>query len=184
MTERPDTRRRSGIGLGILLIVLGVVFLVGRQLQFDWGAVGWPAFIVASGIGLFVLAFAVGGKPGTGFAVPAGIVTMAGIVLAVQNATGLWATWAYAWALVAPFGVGMGMIAYGLLTGQRDLVKGGTVPLLTGLGLFVGFGLFFEGIIGLSGLAIAGADTIIAAGVVILGIVFVITGLGRRSPSG
>lgn len=180
MTDRTNDERRSRIGLGVLLIALGALFLIGRQLQFDWGSVGWPIFIVASGLGLFVLAFAVGGKPGTGFAVPAGIVTMTGVVLAVQNATGLWQTWAYAWALVAPFGVGLGLVVYGLLTGQRDLVKGGTAPLLTGLGLFAGFALFFEGFIGLSGFAIAGADTIIAAGVVILGVVVVLLGLRRR----
>lgn len=180
MTERTNAERRSRIGLGILLIVLGVAFLAGRQLQFDWGAVGWPMFIVASGIGLFVLAFVVGGKPGTGFAVPAGIVTMTGLVLATQNATGLWATWAYAWALVAPFGVGIGLVIYGLLTGQREIARNGTGPLLSGLGLFAGFALFFEGFVGLSGFAIAGADTLIAAGIVILGVVVVLLGLRRR----
>jgi len=180
MTERTNAERRSGIGLGILLIVLGAAFLVGRQLHLDWGAVGWPVFVVASGIGLFVLAFAVGGKPGTGFAVPAGIVTMTGLVLAFQNATGLWATWAYAWALVAPFGVGLGLLLYGILTGQRDVARGGTAPLLTGLGLFAGFALFFEGFVGLSGFAIVGADTIIAVGVVALGIVIMLLGLRRR----
>jgi len=180
MTERTNAERRSRIGLGILLIVLGVAFLVGRQLQIDWGAVGWPMFIVASGIGLFVLAFVVGGKPGTGFAVPAGIVTMTGLVLAAQNATGLWATWAYAWALVAPFGVGIGLVVYGALTGQRDVLRSGSGPLLVGLGLFAGFALFFEGFVGLSGFAIAGADTLIAAGVVALGIVIMLLGLRRR----
>jgi len=41
--------------------------------------------------------------------IPGSIITIAGLVLAVQNTFDLFATWAYAWALVAPGGVGLGI---------------------------------------------------------------------------
>ena len=183
MDKIVDTERRTRIGLGILLIAVGAIFLVGRQLDLDWRSIGWPIFVIGGGLALFVLAIAVGSKPGAGFAVPAGIVTMTGLVLAVQNATGLWATWAYAWALVAPGGVGVGLVLYGVLTRQRELARGGLAPLLTGAGLFVGFAAFFELFVGLSGLQIEGGDTILAVGVIALGVILLVVGATRRRPA-
>src|SRR5512134_3895148 len=113
------------------------------------------------------------GAAGAALAVPAGIATMVGIVLAVQNATDLWETWAYAWALVAPGGVGLGLLLYGLLTRQPDVATGGGWALLVGLGLFLGFGFFFESVIGLSGDKVAGMETLMAAGIVGIGIVII-----------
>ena len=107
--------------------------------------------MLVPGIVLFAGGLSMGGKPGLALAVPGGIVSMVGVVLTFQSATGLWATWAYAWALVAPGGVGLAFVLYGLLTGQRDIARGGVPLLLTGLGLFIGFGLFFEGVLHLSG---------------------------------
>ena len=43
------------------------------------------------------------------------LVALVGVVLAVQETYGLYQTWAYAWALVAPGGVGVGLTIYGLL---------------------------------------------------------------------
>lgn len=183
-TRRPAAaERRATMGLGILLIVLGIAFLVGRQVGVDWEQVGWPVFVIAPGLVLFALAFAVGGRGGSGFAVAGGIVTMTGLVLAFQNATELWATWAYAWALVAPGGVGAGLLLYGLLTRQRDFVEGGSWALIVGIGLFLGFAFFFESLIGLSGDEVSGLDGLFAAGLVALGVVVVaVSVLSRRRP--
>jgi len=106
---------------------------------------------------------------------------MVGVVLSFQAATGLWATWAYAWALVAPGGVGVALVLYGLLTGQGDLVRNGVPVLLTGLGLFVAFGLFFEAVLHLSGDALPFGEPILAGGLVVLGAAILLMGLlGRR----
>jgi hydrogenase/urease accessory protein HupE len=113
-------------------------------------------------------------------AIPGGIVSMVGVVLSVQAATGLWATWAYAWALVAPGGVGLAFVLYGILTGQSDIAREGVPILLTGLGLFVAFGLFFEGVLHLSGAALPLAEPVLAAGLVVLGVVIVFVGLTAR----
>lgn len=182
MDSGSATERRTTVAIGALLIIVGVVFLVGQQLAIDWGASGWPLFIIVPGLILFALAVAVGGRSGAAFAVPAGIVTMTGVVLAVQNATDLWATWAYAWALVAPGGVGLGLFAYGILAGQRDLIEAGGRTLLVGLGLFLGFGFFFEAILHLSGDQLAGLDGVFAIGLIALGVIFVALSVVTRRP--
>jgi hypothetical protein len=142
---------RGGMILGAILVVLGLLFLAERVLNVDLGQYGWPLFIIVPGILLFLFSFAAPPRGGSGFAIAGAITTVVGLILAVQNVTDLWATWAYAWALVAPGAVGLGMAVYGFVRGMPDLVSNGLRTLGAGLGLFVGFGLFFEGVIGLSG---------------------------------
>ena len=149
---------RGTVVLGLALVVIGGLALLGRALSIDILGLGWPLFVLIPGIVMFAGGVAIGGRAGLGLAIPGGIVSMAGIVLSVQAATGLWATWAYAWALVAPGGVGLAFIVYGLITRQPDLARNGVPILLTGLGLFVAFGLFFEGVLHLSGDALPLAD--------------------------
>jgi hypothetical protein len=173
--------RRGTIVLGLALVILGGLALLGRMFSIDLLGLGWPIFVLAPGIALFAAGLAVGGRAGLGLAIPGGIVSMVGVVLSFQAATGLWATWAYAWALVAPGGVGVALVLYGLLTGQGDLVRNGVPVLLTGLGLFVAFGLFFEGLLHLSGDALPIGEEILAGGLVILGAAILLMGvLGRR----
>ncbi len=184
MALMDDPGRRGVMVVGALLVFFGVVALVGQALSWDVLETGWPLFIVATGIVLFAAGVAVGGPGGLGFAIPGGIVTMVGLVITFQAATDLWATWAYAWGLVAPGGVGLGMVLYGLVTRQQEFVRSGTPPLLVGLGLFLGFGLFFEGVIGLNGDRFVGMETALAAGLVLLGLAIVAAGLlGRRRPT-
>lgn len=173
---------RGAIVLGIVLVVVGGLTLLGRALAIDVLGIGWPVLIIAPGVALFAAAVAVGGPAGVAFAIPGGIVTMVGLVLAFQSATGLWATWAYAWALVAPGGVGAGMLLYGLIAGQRDMARAGLPILLTGLGLFLGFGLFFEGVLHLSGPDLPIAEPVLAVGLVTLGVLVLLSGFvgGRR----
>lgn len=188
--DRRDTsdmgaERRSSLVLGAILIVIGAVFLLARQLDLglDVGRTGWALFVIAPGVVLFIASLAVGGRAGSGLAVAGSIVTVTGVILAVQNATGLWSTWAYAWTLVAPGGVGLGLLVYGVLTRQRDLAMSGAWTLLVGLVLFLLFAFFFETVIGLSGGRIAGFDAILAGGLVLLGVVIVAASVrpGRRS---
>ncbi|HET9344998.1 MAG TPA: hypothetical protein VFO05_04780 [Candidatus Limnocylindrales bacterium] len=142
---------RGGIILGAILVVLGLLFLAQRVLDVDLGQYGWPLFVIVPGVLLFLFSFSAPPREGSGLAVAGAITTAVGVILAVQNVTDLWATWAYAWALVAPGAVGLGMAVYGFVRGMPDLVREGLRALGAGLGLFVAFGLFFEGVIGLSG---------------------------------
>jgi len=181
MLSSRSPSERSTIVLGLALVIIGGLALLGRVLSIDLLGLGWPIFVLVPGIVLFAGGVAVGGKAGLGLAIPGGIVSMVGVVLSVQAATGLYATWAYAWALVAPGGVGLAFVVYGLLTGQPDLVRNGLPILLTGIGLFVAFGLFFEALLHLSGESFPLAEPILAAGLVILGAAILLLGaFGRR----
>jgi len=140
--------QRGGLIVGLVLILLGGGALL---VQVGGLSIGWPIWIIVPGLALILGAVAIGGSGGAGMASFGGIVLMTGIVLAVQQATGLYQTWAYAWALVAPGGVGVGLAIYGLLARRGDDLRAGLVTLFVGIVLFlVGF-LFFEGVLGLSG---------------------------------
>jgi hypothetical protein len=186
-TPTPGTRPASGRGpfvAGVILVIIGGAFLVARLVDFELRAETWPIWVVAPGVALLVAAFAMGGRGGVGFAVPGAIVTTVGLVLWVQEALDVYATWAYAWALVAPGSVGLALLAYGLFIGDREMASGGLTAMVTGVGLFLVFGLFFEGIIGLSGNRIEGLDTALPVAVVALGVVLLVAGLfWRRGPT-
>jgi len=134
-------------GVGIVLIALGAIFLLGRFV--DLGAALWPLFVMAPGIALLAWAF-LGGREASGLAVPGSIVTMVGLILFVQNVTGRFDTWAYAWGLIVA-SVGVGTWLYGSLALRDKEMEDGARILMIGLALFAGFGVFFEFVIGLGG---------------------------------
>jgi GNAT superfamily N-acetyltransferase len=72
------------------------------------------------------------------------VVSTVGLVLAWQNMTGRWESWAYAWALVGPTATGVGSFLGGLRTGNPRLRDAGMWQIAVGLALFGGFYLFFE----------------------------------------
>lgn len=133
--------------LGILLIALGALFLLTRF--GDLGAFLWPVFVIAPGVGLLVWAF-MGGKSAAGLAVPGSIVSTVGLILLVQQITGRFDTWAYAWGLIVA-SVGVGTWLYGTLGDREKEVRDGIRTATTGLVLFAAFGVFFEFVIGLGG---------------------------------
>jgi hypothetical protein len=139
----------SMAALAVILIVGGGILLAAQLMDVDLGRIGWPFFVIAPGAVLLVAGLASAG--GVGLTIAGSIVTIVGLILFFQNSTGLYATWAYAWALTGPFGAGLGMVLHGMVHRQPNSVRDGLWPMLTGLGLFlVGF-VFFEGIIGISG---------------------------------
>jgi hypothetical protein len=143
-----DGDGRTGTAVfGIILVAIGVAFFVGNSLEFDWVGAGWPLMVIGPGACMLLGGLAIRNEGGLGLAIPGAIVTTVGLVLAFQQATDAWASWAYMWALVAPGSVGIALAAHGLLHGNRDLLDGGLRTMATGLGLFVGFGLFFENVL-------------------------------------
>jgi len=103
--------------------------------------------VIVPGLFLLVAGLAIPSEAGLGIVIPGAIVTTVGLILAFQQATGTWASWAYMWALVAPGSVGLGLSAHGLLHRRWELLEAGLKTAATGLGLFVGFGLFFESVL-------------------------------------
>jgi hypothetical protein len=152
--DNDDASRRWRGGeaaLGGLLLLLGIVVLLGQVLEVDLGRVGWPFFVIVPGLGLLGLGLAAAGRLGEVLAMVGGVVTMAGLVLGVQNATDRFETWAYAWALVVLVGAGVGRWLVGMVRGRRDLVASGGWLIAAGLVAFVVLAVFFEVVVGIGG---------------------------------
>jgi len=148
----PPARRTPGgttLALGVVLVVVGIFALAVVVSGVDLTQYGWPLFVIIPGLTLLVVGF-VGG--GAGASIPGGLVTMLGLVLAYQSSSGDWPSWAFTWPLVAPFGVGLGMYLQALR--DRDtmaLRRGRTLMLIGFLISIIGF-VFFESILGISGM--------------------------------
>jgi hypothetical protein len=143
--------RRGGAGssaaLGIVLVVVGLFALLVAVSGLDMSLYGWPLFVILPGVTLLVIGF-VGVGPGA--SIPGGIVTVLGLLLAYQNSTGDWPSWAFAWALVAPGGVGLGMYLQALRDRDPVNLKTGRSLMFIGLLIFmIGF-VLFESILGIS----------------------------------
>jgi hypothetical protein len=171
---------RSSLVVGGLLILVGIALLVGQFAGVDLGRVGWPFFVIIPGVVVLILGLWLAGSAGEGLSTVGSMVTMVGLILLYQNSTGHWATWAYAWALVAPTSIGVGQLLFGALHGQGKLVRSGLDTMLAGLGLFVVLGLFFELVIGLSGFRVRGGDIILPAVLIGLGLLLLIRNLFKH----
>ncbi len=142
-------RGGAGVAVGVVLVVVGAFYLFVQLFAIDLSSYGWPLFVIIPGLTLLIVGFV---SLGTGAAIPGGILTMVGIVLAVQNSTGSWASWAYAWALVAPGGVGVGLFLQGLRERETGLIKQGrNLMFIAAMIFLVGF-VFFESVLDISGM--------------------------------
>ena len=126
--------------IGIVLVVLGLVFLLGRGL--DFGALAWPFFVLVPGLIMLAVAF-LGQRGSAGLAIPGSIVTTIGLILLVLNLTDYWQAWAYSWALIVA-GAGLGNFIQGALTRDAMKERDGLKAAYFGLVLFAAFGAFFE----------------------------------------
>jgi hypothetical protein len=178
-TRDVDRERRSSLVLGLLLILGGAGFLVARAAGIRIEDVGWPLYVILPGIGLIVAALVIRGPASIGLGIAGSVTTATGLILAVQDATGLYETWAYAWALIAPTSIGVGLVIGGFSTGDRELLANGARTIGVGLVMFLAFAFFFEGIIGLSGARIPGLDTFLPLVLIVVGIGVVAYGLIR-----
>jgi hypothetical protein len=126
------------------------------------------------------LGLATPGRLGEVLAMVGGVVTMAGLVLGVQNATDRFDTWAYAWALVTLTGAGVGRWLVGVVRGRGELAASGGWLIAAGLVVFVVFAVVFEVLVGIGGgggaLGGAAGRYILAALLIGAGLVLV----GRR----
>ncbi len=183
VSSRSSAAPEAGLVAGLILVVVGAVFLVGRVVNLTLGPDAWPLWIIVPGLAMLAGSLAIPPRGGVGLAIPGAILTMVGIVLWVQATYDLYATWAYAWALIAPTGPGLGMLIYGLVRGDRGLAGDGLRMTLVGLGLFLGFALFFEGAVGLSGDRVAGLNDVLPFVAIGLGILMVLLSFTRRGGS-
>lgn len=125
---------------GIVLIVLGLLFVFGRGINVSDFA--WPLFVIIPGLILLTMAF-MGRKDAAGLTVPGSIVTTIGLILLVLNLTDYWQAWSYCWALIVA-AAGFGNFLNGALTKSPHKEREGLKATYVGLALFAGFGSFFE----------------------------------------
>ena len=187
MTEpiQPPERRGGSQGAAVLgagLIVLGVIFFAGQQLNIDIGEAAWPFYVIAPGLALATLGLTQ--RRGSGLTIAGSVVTMVGLVLLYQNATDRFESWAYAWALVGPGGSGIGMLLYGTRSGDRKMARDGFWTILTALGIFAVGLVFFEGIIGISGERLPLPNWVLPVAVIVIGVLVLIRGLTFRDHRG
>jgi hypothetical protein len=140
-----DKGRRSALAGGIILILLGLLFLAGQFNLLSWaGDLTWPLILVGIGAAMLIIGLLVG-EPG--MAVPACVVAGIGGILYWQNETGQWETWAYVWTLIPGF-VGIGTILAGLFEWKWETIRGGIWLLAISAILFAIFSSIFAPMFG------------------------------------
>jgi hypothetical protein len=136
----PSSRRAgSSVAFGVVLVVLGLFALLVQFTGFDAGQ-SWPLFVIIPGLTLLVVGYA---SLGTGALIPGAILTIIGLILAYQSSTGDWPSWAFAWPLVAPGGVGLGLFLQGVRNHDSNLLRQGRVLMFVAAIIFmIGFVIF------------------------------------------
>lgn len=154
-TRIPSQADRGALILGGGLLLMGIILLLGRILSIPFGDFMWPFIFIIPGALVFLSALASDSSSGEGLSILGAILTTLGLVFLAQQVTGLWASWAYIWALIAPTSIGVAQMAYGTRKKRDTIVVSGKKLIKLGLFMFaIGF-VFFELIIGISGFGIS-----------------------------
>ena len=114
-----ERKQRAIIAAGVIAIALGVLVIVGSFLPPGSRMVSWPLILIGVGAA-FLLSGS--GTTAVGLVIPGAIVLGIGGLLYVQNLTGWWDSWAFAWALIPGF-VGLGLLLFDRLTRASEGVK-------------------------------------------------------------
>jgi hypothetical protein len=168
-----EMRNRASLIVGVLLIVAGALFFLGRLLGVSNIGSLWPLLIVLLG-GAFFIGMFLGGKGTAGLAIPASIITMIGLILLVQNWFQVYQTWAYAWTLIVT-AVGIGIGIAGTYGDNAEMRRSGWGLARLGLLLFVVFGAFFEFIFHFSGVSERGGQFLWPVLLMLVGIILFIS---------
>lgn len=131
--------RKGSIVGGVILVLLGGLFLAAQLIPGFYRGFSWPLIIVGIGV-IFLIAAAIS-RVGP-LAVPACILAGIGGILYYQNLTGNWASWSYMWALIPGF-VGIGTILSDLLSPLPHMGTAGWTLILISLIMFFIFGAAF-----------------------------------------
>jgi len=173
--------RGTNLLLGAALIFIGILFILGQLFNIRLSRFVWPFYIIVPGVLLYVFALTTSGPSSEGLAIFASVVTMTGALLLYQNTFNHFESWAYAWALVAPTSIGLGMMLYGTLKDRAQMVTNGKRLATIGGVIFLVGGVFFELIIGISGRGLGSyAWAILLIG---LGVLFLIRSILPAAPT-
>ncbi|MGB4440970.1 MAG: hypothetical protein WBJ62_01945 [Coriobacteriia bacterium] len=168
--------------LGVSLILLGALVALTQLLGVRVIQIGWPLFVLGPGLAITAAAFASPPGRGLGYlAVPGAVITVTGLVLEVQASTGDWQSWSYAWALVAPGGVGLGFLLAGIHERSRWARTAGGVLLAAAAALFVFAEWFFVRVAEVGGPGLGwGFGLVFPALVITFGLLMIARGIVRR----
>ena len=183
----PPASNRGGAwtAIGVMLVVTGLFFLGIRLLGIDLDLSGnvWPLVVILPGLTLLIVGFV---SLGTGAAVPGGIVTMVGLVLAYQASTNDWASWTWVWPLVVPGGVGLGIYLRGLRSRNAGQTRGGITIIFVSIVITMALFVFFENVLQISASVVDygwPGQAVLPALLVLLGIVLLARNMRRRPQS-
>ena len=133
-------KRKNSMIDGIILILLGVLFLAREIAPQYFQYWDWPFIII--GLGVVFLLWAILSGTG-GLAVPGAILAGIGGIFYYQNLTNDWQSWAFIWALIPGF-VGLGIIIGGIIDqNYKESFSGGLIMILISGMLFFAFGSAF-----------------------------------------
>lgn len=133
-------KRRSGVVGGVILILLGLLFLASEIAPQYFQFWDWPFIII--GLGVVFIIWAILSGTG-GLAIPGAVIGGIGGILYYQSITGEWESWSYIWALIPGF-VGIGIIISGIIDQTyKESFSSGLILLLISTILFFAFGSAF-----------------------------------------
>lgn len=145
-------RNHLAVILGITLIAAGAVLVAAQLVGVTVFTLGWPLLVIVPGLVMMAAAFSMpGGRHVSFVAVPGAVVLVTGIVLELQAISGDWQSWSYAWPVIVPGSVGIGL----LVAGARERMPGvrtvGVALLVAGAALFVAAEWLFVRVAGVGG---------------------------------
>ncbi len=151
--QKPVEKQSASHGplvMGAALLLLGVVLLVGELLHFSFGSVMWTFIFIIPGAVLFLSAISSQDSHAEGLAILGSMMMALGVIFLVQILFNMWASWAYAWALLAPTSIGIAQVVFGKQHDRKGLVKNGKRLIDVGLTMFFFFFVFFEILLNIS----------------------------------
>lgn len=180
MTERSPLDH-FGVLVGVTLVIAGIALTVAQLIGLRIVGLGWPLLVIVPGVLIVLAAFSVPRGRGISYlAVPGLMILATGIVLQVQTVTEDWQSWSYAWALIAPTALGLGLLVAGARERSRVVRIVGASLLGAGALLFVLAEWFFVRILGVGGPGLGWAfGLVMPALFVLLGIFVIVWGIRR-----
>jgi predicted nucleic acid-binding Zn ribbon protein len=168
-------RRRGNIAGGLLLILLGILFIIWQVYPDSitnilGGEPTWPLIII--GVGLVFLFVSFVTQVG-GFAIPGCIIGGIGLMLYYQNASGDWTSWAYGWMLIPGF-TGLGLFIASFLDEEQRRER------RTGLNMFITFSLIVAVLWAVFHTDIVSMEIFWPALIILLGLYILVRGFFRR----
>lgn len=151
MTDRSPLAHLAVLA-GITLIAAGLLLTSAQLLGLSVLQAAWPLVVIVPGIFILGASFSAPRGRGLGYlAVPGMIALVTGFVLEAQALTGDWQSWAYAWALILPASVGLGLVVAGARERARRIRVVGASLIGIGAALFVLAEWFFVRVLGVGG---------------------------------